>query len=110
MDRYPIRRNPDAAGEHYRRSNPAQCSWPCQNYAPWIDLGPSCWSRPWVALAICALAFAVNHQFEQPLRSRADIKTALYVVSDWLHLVAGGIWIGGLLQLVLLSASDTPTD
>jgi copper transport protein len=56
----------------------------------------------WVALAICALALPLTTSLNSHSAAERS-ETELYVASDWLHLVAGSIWIGGLLQLVLLT-------
>jgi copper transport protein len=62
------------------------------------DLRESAW--------LCLIAAAVALPLTTSLNSHSAAgrsETELYVVSDWVHLVAGGIWIGGLLQLVLLT-------
>ena len=56
----------------------------------------------WVALAICAFALPLTTSLNSHAAAERS-NTELYVASDWLHLVAGSIWIGGLLQLVLLT-------
>jgi len=56
----------------------------------------------WVALGICAFALPLTTSLNS--HSAAErTGTELYVASDWLHLAAGSIWIGGLLQLALLT-------
>jgi copper transport protein len=56
----------------------------------------------WVALGICAVALPLTTSLNS--HSAAErTNTEAYVASDWFHLVAGSIWIGGLLQLVLLT-------
>jgi copper transport protein len=56
----------------------------------------------WVALGICAVALPLTTSLNS--HSAAEqTNTGIYVASDWVHLVAGSIWIGGLLQLVLLT-------
>jgi copper transport protein len=62
------------------------------------DLRESAW--------LCLMAAAVALPLTTSLNSHAAAErseTELWVASDWLHLVAGSIWIGGLLQLVALS-------
>jgi copper transport protein len=56
----------------------------------------------WLCLLVAALALPLTTSLNS--HSAAErTETELYVASDWLHLVAGSIWIGGLLQLVLLT-------
>ena len=61
----------------------------------------------WVALGICALALPLTTSLNSHSAAGRS-ETEIYVASDWLHLVAGGIWIGGLLQLVLLTTAILP--
>jgi copper transport protein len=56
----------------------------------------------WLCLAVAALALPLTTSLNSHSAAERS-NTELYVISDWLHLVAGGVWIGGLLQLVLLS-------
>ena len=56
----------------------------------------------WVALAICAFALPLTTSLNSHAAAERAT-TELYVASDWLHLVAGSVWIGGLLQLVMLT-------
>jgi copper transport protein len=56
----------------------------------------------WVALAICAIALPLTTSLNSHAAAERS-ETELHVAIDWLHLVAGGVWIGGLLQLVLLT-------
>jgi len=56
----------------------------------------------WVALGICAFALPLTTSLNS--HAAADrSETQLRIAIDWLHLSAGGIWIGGLLQLTLLT-------
>jgi copper transport protein len=62
------------------------------------DLRESAW--------LCLTAASIALPLTTSLNSHAAAErtnSELYVAIDWLHLVAGGFWIGGLLQLVLLS-------
>jgi copper transport protein len=56
----------------------------------------------WVALGICAFALPLTTSLNSHSAAERS-STELYVASDWLHLAAGSIWIGGLLQLALLT-------
>jgi copper transport protein len=56
----------------------------------------------WLCLLVAAVALPLTTSLNSHAAAeRTD--TELHVFSDWLHLVAGSIWIGGLLQLVLLT-------
>jgi copper transport protein len=62
------------------------------------DLRESAW--------LCLMAAAVALPLTTSLNSHAAAErnnSEFYIAVDWLHLVAGSFWIGGLLQLVLLS-------
>ena len=56
----------------------------------------------WIALAICAFALPLTTSLNSHAAAE-QTNTEIYVASDWFHLMAGSIWIGGLLQLVLLT-------
>jgi copper transport protein len=56
----------------------------------------------WVALAICAFALPLTTSLNSHAAAERS-GTELHVAVDWLHLAAGSIWIGGLLQLALLT-------
>ena len=58
----------------------------------------------WLCLLVAALALPLTTSLNSH-SAAGRTETELYVASDWLHLVAGGIWIGGLLQLVLLTTA-----
>jgi copper transport protein len=61
----------------------------------------------WLCLAVAAVALPLTTSLNS--HSAAERSGAeLHVTIDWLHLVAGGIWIGGLLQLVLLTPAILP--
>jgi len=56
----------------------------------------------WLCLIVAALALPLTTSLNS--HSAAERSgTELHMAADWLHLAAGSIWIGGLLQLVLLS-------
>ena len=61
----------------------------------------------WVALAICAFALPLTTSLNSHSAAESS-NTEIYVASDWLHLLAGSIWIGGLFQFVLLSSVILP--
>jgi copper transport protein len=56
----------------------------------------------WIALAICALALPLTTSLNSHAAAERS-ETEFRVIVDWAHLVTGGIWIGGLLQLALIT-------
>ncbi len=61
----------------------------------------------WIALGLCALALPLTTSLNSHAAAGRSL-TELRVFVDWLHLAAGGLWIGGLLQLVLVSSAILP--
>jgi copper transport protein len=60
----------------------------------------------WLPLAVLAIAVPATTSFNS--HAAAGDNEALRILVDWAHIVAGGFWIGGLLQLLVLvpSAED----
>ena len=61
----------------------------------------------WLALGIAALALPLTTSLNSHAAAERN-ETELYVFVDWLHLATGGLWIGGLLQLILLCTLILP--
>ncbi len=61
----------------------------------------------WVGLGICALALPLTTSLNSHSAAGRSL-TELRVFVDWLHLASGGLWIGGLFQLVLVSSAVLP--
>ena len=98
---HPLRRNPDPPREHHRRRNP---SLRPSATAAALARSPdrSCWSLRGSRSRFARFALPLTTSLNSHAAAERS-KTEMYVASDWLHLVAGSIWIGGLLQLVLLT-------
>ena len=60
----------------------------------------------WVALVLAALMLPVTTSLNSHAAATGDASIQTYV--DWAHLVAGGMWVGGLIQLLLVLAFITP--
>jgi len=58
----------------------------------------------WLCLAVAALALPLTTSLNSHAAAERSA-TELRVFVDWLHLIAGGLWVGGLLQLALLTAA-----
>ncbi len=56
----------------------------------------------WISLAICAIALPLTTSLNSHAAAERS-QTEFRVIVDWMHLVTGGIWIGGLLQLALIT-------
>src|SRR2546422_6925548 len=56
----------------------------------------------WISLAICAIALPLTTSLNSHAAAERS-ETEFRVIVDWMHLVTGGIWIGGLLQLALIT-------
>ena len=56
----------------------------------------------WISLAICAIALPLTTSLNSHAAAERS-ETDFRVIVDWMHLVTGGIWIGGLLQLALIT-------
>ena len=56
----------------------------------------------WLAILLAALALPVTTSLNSHAAAGSTSELQVYV--DWVHLVAGGIWIGGLVQLLLAAA------
>jgi copper transport protein len=73
---------------------------------PWwrsILAGPN---TAWLALLLASLALPVTTSLNS--HAAAGDSSNLQTIVDWLHLVAGGIWIGGLVQLLLAAGLVAP--
>jgi len=56
----------------------------------------------WISLAVCAFALPLTTSLISHAAAERS-QTEFRVIVDWMHLVTGGIWIGGLLQLALIT-------
>ena len=56
----------------------------------------------WISLAICAIALPLTTSLNSHAAAEQN-ETEFRVIVDWMHLLTGGIWIGGLLQLALIT-------
>jgi len=56
----------------------------------------------WISLAVCAFALPLTSSLISHAAAERS-ETEFRVAVDWMHLVTGGIWIGGLLQLALIT-------
>ncbi|TMG07298.1 MAG: hypothetical protein E6I02_06125 [Chloroflexi bacterium] len=56
----------------------------------------------WISLAVCAIALPLTTSLISHAAAERS-QTEFRVIVDWMHLVTGGIWIGGLLQLALIT-------
>jgi copper transport protein len=56
----------------------------------------------WISLAICAVALPLTTSLNSHAAAERS-ETEFRVIVDWMHLLTGGIWIGGLLQLALIT-------
>jgi copper transport protein len=56
----------------------------------------------WISLAICAVALPLTTSLNSHAAAERS-QTEFRVIVDWMHLVTGGVWIGGLLQLALIT-------
>ena len=56
----------------------------------------------WISLAICAIALPLTTSLNSHAAAERS-ETEFRVIVDWMRLVTGGIWIGGLLQLALIT-------
>jgi len=74
--------------------------------APWWQPITAPGNTMWAALLLAALAIPVTTS----LNSHAAAADAnnIQTMVDWVHLVAAGIWIGGLMQLLLAVAFVAP--
>ena len=73
---------------------------------PWwrsILAGPN---TAWLAILLVATAIPVTTSLNS--HAAAGGSTNLQTMVDWVHLVAGGIWIGGLVQLLLTAGFVAP--
>jgi copper transport protein len=56
----------------------------------------------WISLAVCAIALPLTTSLISHAAAERS-QTEFRVIVDWMHLVTGSIWIGGLLQLALIT-------
>lgn len=73
---------------------------------PWwrsVVAGPN---TAWLALLLAALAIPVTTSMNSHAAAEGTAK--LQTMVDWVHLVAGSIWIGGLVQLLLAAGVIAP--
>jgi copper transport protein len=60
----------------------------------------------WAALVLAALMIPVTTSLNSHAAAAGDASIQTYV--DWAHLVLGGIWVGGLVLMLLVMALITP--
>jgi copper transport protein len=73
---------------------------------PWwrsILAGPN---TAWLALLLAAMAIPITTSMNSHAAAEGTAK--LQTMVDWAHLVAGGIWIGGLVQVLLAAGVIAP--
>ena len=56
----------------------------------------------WISLTVCAIALPLTTSLNSHAAAEQS-ETEFRVIVDWMHLLTGGIWIGGLLQLALIT-------
>lgn len=69
----------------------------------------SIWAGPntaWLAILLAAMAIPATTSMNS--HAAAGGTASLQTMVDWLHLAAGGIWIGGLVQLLLAAGLIAP--